>query len=412
MHFLIVTHYYDPNEGEAAKRLTQQAQAMVSHGHQVTVITTMPHYPKGKIDDAYRGHVAKVEMRDGVRVIYTWLWATPSPKISRKLISQLTFMITASLRGIAIPKPDAVLIEAQPIFTGLAGRFIARLKGAPYVLNVSDLWPDHLLSVGALTEDSRIYKIARYAMDSGYRGASAITTMSPAWSRKIVDYLKGQNSDKVITILRGADTDRFKPDVDASQFLSRFNLPADKKLVTFLGTFSTPYDFEAMFDVISLIDKRSDCHTVIIGTGSQREYVLKRINEDKFENLTYVDWLPHTEIAPAWAASYLCFWALRDESLYYGTIPAKIFEAYAAGVPVAVANGGECAAIVKESQGGIAVKPGDTAGLIDAVNRLLDQPDLRAEMSANARAYALEKFSFPAAARHYEQVLTDAASRS
>ena len=153
MHILFVTHYFEPSSGAAATRLSALARRLLARGHQITVLTTMPHYPKGEIDTDYRGRFVKVEERDGLRVIYVWLWATPSAKISRRLVSQLSFMLTSALRGISLQKPDVVFIEAQPIFTGLAGRIIADMKRVPYMLNISDLWPDHLLSVGALSTE-------------------------------------------------------------------------------------------------------------------------------------------------------------------------------------------------------------------------------------------------------------------
>ena len=213
MDILFVTHYYEPSGGAAATRLSDLARRLQKQGHRVTVITGMPHYPQGRIEDAYRGQIARVEMRDGVHVIYTWLWTTNSPRISRKLISQLSLMVSALLRGVSLPRPDVTFIEAQPIFTGLAGRMISRLKGAPYVLNVSDLWPDHLLSVGALQETDLIYRTARAVVDSGYRNAAAITTLSPAWTETIIGYLNHTDSarDKTHTILRGVDVERFRP---------------------------------------------------------------------------------------------------------------------------------------------------------------------------------------------------------
>src|SRR5690606_24447550 len=126
----------------------------------------------GRIAEGYRRKLAVVEVRDGLRIIRTWLWATSSPKISRKLISQNTFMLTAALRSLGIPRPDVVFIEAQPIFTSLAGVFYCRLKRVPYLLNVSDLWPDHLLSVGALAESHPIYRAARWLVNSIYRRAA------------------------------------------------------------------------------------------------------------------------------------------------------------------------------------------------------------------------------------------------
>lgn len=408
MHILIVTHYYPPNEGEAAIRFANTARAFVQKGHRVTVLTTLPHYPKGEIDPAYRGRLVHVREDEGIRVIHTWLWATPNPRISRRLISQLSFMLTAFLRGLPIDRPDAVLIEAQPMFTGIAGRMLARLKGAPYVLNVSDLWPDHLLTVGILKESDAVYQMARRIMDGGYRGAAAVTTMSPAWSRKVIEYLKCQDTDKVHTVMRGADLQRFRPDLPVANFRAARGL-GDKRIVSFIGTFATQYDFDLLVDAAARLQDRDDLRFVLYGTGSQRDHVAERIANEQLPNLSLAGWVPHAEIPLAWASSDLTFWAMRQQGLYEGTVPARVFEAFAAGVPVAAAHAGEAAAILNESGGGLAVPPGDLEGFVAAITRLLDERDFYEQCRRNARAYAEQHFDFDRAVDQMEALLIAAA---
>lgn len=407
MHILFITHYFEPGEGEAAIRLSQLAKLFQARGHRITVLTTMPHYPKGVIDDAYQGKWWQVEERDGVRVIYVWLWATMSLRISRRLLSQFSFLPIALLRGLALPRPDVTYIEAQPIFTGIAGRILSRLKRAPYVLNVSDLWPDHLLTVGALKETDRVYQIARAAMDSGYRGAAGIICMSPAWARKVAQYIGG-HEEKIHTIYRGVPLQKFHPHQDTTTFRAKYQL-SDEKLVTFIGTFATQYDFDLMLDAIAHYQRRQDVQFVIIGTGSQRDKLQARINTGEFSNLKWIDWLEHEEMPAAWHASYFNLWALRDETLYNGTIPAKIYEAFAAGTPVVAAQRGECAAIIAEANAGLTVEPGDMTGFINIIGRLLDDESLRAEYSKNARQYAEQHFDFDRAVNHHEEILLKAA---
>ena len=406
MKILIVTHYFEPSSGEAAARYSYLGRRFLEWGHDVTVLTPMPYYPKGEIDPAYRGKWSKVEMRDGMRVIYTWLWATRSERISRRLPSQLSYMLAASLRGLSIPKPDVILIEYQPMFTGIAGRFLADIKGAPYVLNVSDLWPDHLLTVGALQESSPIYRMARAMIDAGYRGAKRITTMSPRWTEKIIEYLGGKG-EKVETILRGADTERFKPlpAADIHAFQQKYGLDPAKKWISFLGTFATQYDFELCLEVSSAFASHDDVGFVFIGAGTQGTALKEALAEGKYPNLRLIDWIAHDEMPLAWNASYLNYWALRDEPLYYGTVPAKLFEAMACGTPIAAAQGGAGAAIIAEAGAGLTVKPGDKAGLIAAIERLLGDAEFHAACQKAGRAYAEANFSFEQVARRYEAAL-------
>ena len=65
MKILIVSQYYYPEQFQ----INEIAPALVKEGHQVTVLTGLPNYPKGEIYEGYKnGHKAR-EVMDGVEVI-------------------------------------------------------------------------------------------------------------------------------------------------------------------------------------------------------------------------------------------------------------------------------------------------------------------------------------------------------
>lgn len=409
MNILFVTHYFEPDSGAAAVRISRLARILHQRGHRITVLTTLPHYPVGQIADGYRGRLSTIEERGGIRVIRTWLFATPSSRISRKLISQNTFMLTVLLRGLGAQRPDVMFIEAQPVFTSFAGVMLSKFKRVPYILNVSDLWPDHLLSVGALTETHPIYRAARRMVDATYRGAEGIAAMSPGWAEKIAGYI-GSN-DKIRVIYNGVNLARFHPGVDANIFLERHNLVGTQHVaslhtITFIGTFATQYDFDLMFEVAKRLAVREDVIFLFIGSGSQADAVA----QFNLPNVRRIEWIPHDEIPQAWAVSTLTYWAMRDAPLYRGTIPAKLYEALACGVPVAAAMEGEGARLIEASGGGLTVPCGDVDALCEAISRLLDHAELRQQYSRSGRAYAEAHFDPENVTTQYENLLQAVAS--
>ncbi len=406
MHILLISTYFEPDQGAASIILTRLAKKLQARGHQLTVLSTLPHYPEGRISEGYRGKFVVVEDRDGMRVIQTWLWATASPRISRKLISQVTFMLTASLRGLAIPRPDVVLIEAQPIFTSLAGVFLSRVKRAPYVLDVSDLWPDHLLSVGIVTERHPVYRIARWLVDNTYQGAKGITTLTSFLAETIQRYIGA--ADKIRTIYSGVDLTRFRPGLDTTTFRQKYDL-GDTRLVTFIGTFGTAYDMEMMLEAAKAFSDRGDVKFVFMGRGSQNAVFQQRLARGDLPNVCWIEWVDHAEIPYAWASSYVTFWALHKHDLHRGAIATKLYEAMGSGTPVAVALEGLVADILEQSGAGIAVHFGDLDGLVNAIGRLLDEPNLREQYSRAARAYAEQHFDYEKSVSAYEEVLLKAA---
>jgi glycosyltransferase involved in cell wall biosynthesis len=406
VRILLVTTYYEPDSGAAAVRLSRLAKVLARRGHDVTVLTALPHYPQGQIAAPYRQAWTVEQQRSGVRIVRAWLWATPSPRISRKLISQLSFMLSAALHGMTLPRPDVLLIEAQPVFTSLAGVALSQRFHVPYVLNVSDLWPDHLLTVGAMTEQHPAYRLARALVDATYRHAAAIVAMSPLWAEKISGYIGP--SDKIRVIYNSVDLERFRPDVDGAPFRRQHRL-VGCKTVTFIGTFATQYDFETMLKVARHFTICKGVRFVFVGQGSQEETLRDALAGGDLPHVYWLKWVGHADMPQVWAASDITFWAMRAQDLYRGTIPAKLYEALAAGTPIVAAAEAVAAKMIADSGGGFAVPFGDADGMIAAIQHLLDDDSLRRQVGQAGRAYAEQHFGPARVTDAYEAVLSAAA---
>lgn len=405
MQILMVTNYFAPEGGAAAVRLTRLAKKLHRRGHQVTVLTSLPHYPHGRVHERYRGRFSVVDEVDGIRVVQSWLLATPSPRISRKMISQFTFMISAGLRGLGLPRPDVVLIEGQPIFTAIAGMAIATLKRRPYVLNVSDVWPEHVLPV-ALSERHPAYRVARRVVDLIYRRARAIVAMSPRWAEMIAGHLAGRPAT-ITTICNGVDLETFRPGLDTAAFRQKYSL-GEKKICSFIGTLATQYDLDVMVQVATRLGRDPRLQIVFIGQGSQGEALRRHL--EQVADVRWIPWIDFAEVPLAWNASYVTFFALRSHPLYQGTIPAKLFEAMASGVPVLAAMDGVGAKIIEDAGAGVAVPCGDGDGLGRALEEVLGQAELRQRYALAARRYAEAHFDAEQVAAAYEATLAAAAA--
>jgi colanic acid biosynthesis glycosyl transferase WcaI len=127
-------------------------------------------------------------------------------------------------------------------------------------------------------------------------------------------------------------------------------------------------------------------------------------------NARWLPWIGFDEMPEAWNASYVTYFALRGHALYRGTIPAKLYEAMACGVPVLAALEGIGARFIAESGAGVTVPCGDAAGLIRALEEVLAQDSLRQRYSAAARRYAETHWDADRVAEAYEKTLIAAAA--
>lgn len=404
MRILFITTYFEPDSGAAAVRLSRLAKLLAARGHHVTVLTTMPHYPVGQIREGYRGRFTITEERDGLKIVRAWLWATPSTRISRRFISQVSFMLTAFWRGLFISQPDVVFIEAQPVFTGFAAVLLSKLKRAPYMMNISDFWPEHLLSVGAVSETHPVYRLSLAWVNWMYNGAKKLVGVNPALTESVIKRIGRE--DDVKTIFNAVDLGRIRPGLNAAEFKAKHGLDTpDKLIVSFVGTFGTHIDINTMLDAAARLRNRDDVYFVFIGTGGQRDALAERIAQDDLAHTRWIGWIDHHEMPLAWAASDVTYWAVHNRELYRGALQAKIYEAIASGTPVVVATEGLTAQMAVDSGAGRAVPFGDAEGLAREIAALLDDPEQRARHSTAGRAYAEANFDPERIVTAYEDMI-------
>lgn len=406
MRILIISHYFQPDAGAAAVRLSRLARMLHQRGHDVTVLTTMPHYPVGRIRDGYRGKFSIKEDFDGLTIIRAWLWATESPRILKRLISQVSFMFALFIRGVFINKADVALLENQPVFTALGGWLICKLKRIPYIANVSDFWPEYLLTVGVLHERHLLYRLFRTFVNITQRQAAGIIVLHEPL-RDSIEARIGQVQNLHV-IYNAVDLARFQPQLDTTSFSEQHHLP-DKKLVLFAGTFGTHIDFDTMLAAAAALHERDDVFFLLVGTGGQREKIQQMLAQPHYQHVGWIGWLDHDQMPLAWSAAYLAFWAIYDSDLYRHTLQSKTFEAMASGTPVVIAIEGLTADVIQRSRSGETVTFGDAPALAAGIRQLLDNPTLRDEYSRNARAYAEAHFDPVKVTDAYESVLIQAA---
>ncbi len=362
---------------------------LVEAGHQVSVLTSMPNYPTGIIPEAYRRKIFMREQQDGVEVVRVWVYASPKKSMRRRLLNQWAFMLTSAIRGTFLSRPDVILVESHPLFVCLTGGWLSRIKRAPIVLNVSDLWPESAVAVGALSPDSRMVKAATRVERWAYRDAAHLVAMTEGVKEGILRHL--ECPERVTKIQNAVDLDRFQPDMAEQGRAMRQRLGiGDEIVVGHIGNMSLAHDFDLLVDAAAALPQMT---FVFAGSGSLIEHVQARIRDEQIGNILLPGVLPHDEMPALWAATDICAIAFRSHALFEGALPSKMFEAMATGTPVVAAAQGETQRLLASTGAGVAVSPSDSAGMIAQIQALANDPDQRQAMAAAGRAYAVQNLS-------------------
>ena len=389
MRFVILTQYYLPETGAPQNRLSDLARRFRQMGHQVIILTAMPNYPKGQIFPDYRRKLWLVEEIEGIRVIRCWLFASKSRFIPLRLLSFFSFVITSALIGtIALPQTDALLVESPPIFLGLTARWLAKIKRAILVFNVSDLYPESAIALGYLS-NRRLQKLF-YRFEAWCYHVSDLIV---GQTRGIVENIKQRFPTHTVYLLtNGVDTAKFANDKITKEAVAEAS--ADKTfLVGYAGVLGYAQKLDCLLQAAELLREHQEIRFVLYGDGPLRESLTNWATEHQLTNVAFKGNLPHPEILAQMRHWQLGIVPLANTPLMAGALPSKMFEVMASGLPVLLsAPEGEASQLILNARAGMVILPENPQMMAEAILHLAQQPDLCQQLGANGQKYVMTYF--------------------
>jgi glycosyltransferase involved in cell wall biosynthesis len=384
MKLAILSQYYPPEIGAPQARLSALAEGFVRRGHEVTVLAAMPNYPTGRVQEGYGGLLAR-EARGGVSVIRSCIYPTQRTDLVRRLACYLSFTASAAVAGAALlGRHDYLFVESPPLFLGLTGLLLSRLKSSRMVFNVSDLWPESAVRLGVVRDGSVGHRISARLEAACYRRAWLVTGQTRAI---VADIARRFPDCDTYHLPNGVNCDAFSPG-RASEPARDFLGPGGRCTVLYAGLHGLAQGLEQIVDAAETLGASAPIDFVFVGDGPARESLIARaagLAHIRFEGPR-----PHHEI-PALLASADVIVVSLHPSLA-DAVPSKLYEALASGRPVVLIAGGDAATIVASREAGLVVAPADRNGLVEAFRRLADDPGLRRRLGEHGRVAAVELF--------------------
>ncbi|HYG51165.1 MAG TPA: glycosyltransferase family 4 protein [Flavobacteriales bacterium] len=406
MKILFHTQYCPPEVGAPQNRIFEFAKQLKKFGHEVTILTAMPNYPKGEIFEEYRGKKTMVEELEGIKIARTSIYATKEKAFTKRLRNYLSFTFSSLRHGKKLVGPqDVVITESPPLFLGWAGYRLSKKLGAKYVFNVSDLWPESAIKLGVL--NNKLFIKASFKLEMWcYKKAHAVTGQT----KGIVDNIvaRGIPKEKVHLITNGVDTDFFSRSNRDENY--RGELGIDNKFsVCYAGIHGIAQGLEVIIQSAEILKEHTGIQFIFFGDGPEKSSLIKLVEDKKLTNVKFMPVQPKS-IMPKIIASVDCsLIPLRKLDLFKGALPSKMFEALSSELPIIMAVEGEAADLITNSGGGINVEPENAQSIANAVLKLSRNKDLCEQLGKNGRKYVMENYSRDTITRRLEKILMEIA---
>jgi colanic acid biosynthesis glycosyl transferase WcaI len=374
-----LTHFFPPESGAAQTRIEALARGVARRGADVTVHTGFPHYPDGRIKAPYANRPLTRERLDGLLVVRSAVHAAPNRGFARRMLSHASFASGAVVAAPFTPAADVVIVHSPPLVLGGAGIAYAALKRAPYVLHVSDLYPESAIELGALNND-RAIRAARWLETACYAKAAAITAPTAG----IVERLSGRPEVRRVQ--------HMNPLVELERFDGEPHRHGGRLRVLYAGTLGLAHRVQTLVEA-ALLAGPDAVELWIAGDGQDAGAIRELVASSGAHHVKLLGLVPSESVPALYAAADVAAVVLRDRPLFRDALPSKTFEAMAAARPVVLSGAGEVAQLIERHDIGLVVPPEDPVALADALTRLAQADgDVLRGYGARGRALA-ERYS-------------------
>ena len=357
MKVLIVSQHYWPE----SFRITDIAESLVSLGHDVTLLTGLPNYPKGYVLNEYKHGKNRIQEHNGVHVIR-------AKEIGRRNNIFFRFLNYWSYQHYAkklvnkIDKDfDVVLInELSPIMSANPGLKYAKKYNKKVVMYEMDLWPESLLA-GGIKKGSILYNHYKKVSAKIYSKCDKILVST----KEHIEYIKalpGCNDLDIEYLAQYADTV-----FEESNYETIDNGVID---LMFAGNIGKAQSVDTIIKAAVLLKDNPKYKFHIVGSGSECENVQKLAKELKTDNVIFYGQRPVEEMPELYRLADTMLVTLEDKAYANMTIPGKVQSYMAVGKPIIGAINGSCANFIKNNEVGYVCNACDYEALANLISNM------------------------------------------
>ena len=388
MNILIATQYFWPE----SFRVNDLARGLRDRGHDVEVLSGMPNYPAGSLYPGYGWFRPGRERYGDIDVVRAPLVTRGASRNWRLALNYLSFAMSASIVGPlrCRPKVDAVLAyEPSPITVGIPALVMGRLRRAPVLLWIQDLWPDTLEAVG-VRPGSFAARAAAEVSDFIHRRCDLLLAQSRVYAPRLA--ARGIDPARIEYLPNWGDGDT-RPDDGGTRPPDPMAAITGFRIV-FAGNIGSAQAFETTLDAATLLKDVKEIKWVLIGEGNMREWVETEVaRRGLAENVVLLGWKQPETMPAYFAHADALLVTLRPDPVFSLTVPSKVQTYLACGKPILAALNGEGAAILEHSGAALVTSAGNAAALADNALRLSRMAcEERSRMGRAGRAYYESNF--------------------
>ena len=397
MKVLFFYQYFGTPNGSWSTRVYEFTRRWVAQGHDITVVTA----PYDKSDIEPKGFVHQVNI-DGIKVIVVNSGDSNRLPKWKRMYRAIRFSLVAMYYA-SNKDYEIAIASSGPITIGLPLIVAKVIRRKTTVFEVRDLWPTGGIELGLIKAGWQA-KISLWFEGICYKNSNRIVTASIGQKQHIL----ARYPELTIEVVPNAsDMDLFGK--QSYQKLPNFVL--GKSLFTHIGSLGLIHNTAYWLEVAAELKKHKDAENIImvfIGDGADREKLEREKNERMLDNLYFLGLKPKSAL-PAWVQnSVATLFATTSNPAQNTCSPNKVFDSFAAGVPVLQTSCGWLFDLFADEYCGLNVSLNNPEEAAEKMVWLTKNPEELARMKKNALRLAQSDFNRDILANKYLDILSAA----
>lgn len=268
----------------------------------------------------------------GIRVIHV-----PLKKFSitfARILSFFYWHIFSLIISLFIRKIDVVFSPSPPLTIGFISILISKIKGAKFIYNVQEIYPDYLIKQGKLNSKFFI-SILQWLEKFVYNNSDLVITIDKHFYNQIIG--KFENKYKLQIIPNFVDTEIYKPLKDYEKLPEMFVSDKSRIKVLYAGNIGFYQDWDPIIYAAEKL-KNSNIDFWIIGEGVKRENLQVLVNQLELKNVKILPYQPRSLMPFVNAFADIHFISVSKEIEEFG-FPSKVYTIMACSKPLIVVTG-------------------------------------------------------------------------
>jgi glycosyltransferase involved in cell wall biosynthesis len=371
MRILLINQFFWPDFAATGQFLEDVARHMAQQGHEVTVICGQAAYA----GSSYAGDPPPVKI---VRVF----GAPFTRSIAGRGLSYLSFLAGAIWLGVRTDRADLVLTLTTPPLLSVVGTLLKRLKKSRHYIWEMDLFPDALVSLGAVNEHSVFARLLGGIADYSRNQSDGVIALGPCMHERLLR--RGVSADQIHIAENWADGSQISP--LPYQDRSRLN-------VLYSGNLGLSHDIETVASAMERLGNDPRFHFSFMGGGARRAELETFCRTRELRNVTFLPYSSRDQVGNSLASGDIGLVTMKDGCV--GTVvPSKVYGLMAAQRPVLFIGPRSAtpALVIKEHDCGWQVDCGDVQGLINLLEKLFEDRRLIRDAGARARQVFIQNY--------------------